>query len=135
MAKVDFQVNNTKTGPVWLSDWGDRRTLLPGGVKLVAADFAETATGSGIRPVKAGTLIGRTFTEAEAGTGFSPWVTGDDEVYLVWADIIDAVLKNDADVVRPESLIKDNLLPGWAARPAGEKAAIRAAYQTQTGVM
>lgn len=135
MAKVDFQVKNTKTGPVWLSDWGDRRTLLPGGVKLIASDFTETPAGSGIYPVKAGTLIGRTFAQAEAGTDFSPWVTGDEEVYLVWADIIDAALNNDADVVRPESLIKENLLPGWAGRPAGEKTAIRATYQTQVGVM
>lgn len=134
MAKVDFEVSNALTPPVWLSDWGDRRTLLPGGVKVVAVDFTPLADGRAYIP--AGTLIGRTWVEAAAGTGFSPAETAgpDDEVYLVAFDVMDALNNNDCDVVRPESLIKENLLPDWATRDAAEKAVIRATYQTQQGV-
>lgn len=100
-------------------------------VALAIGDTGYTGTK---RFVQQGTLIGRTYAERDAGTGFGPWASGDDEVYLTVFDIIDTAEIDDVDLLRRNVLIKENWIPDWATLSAGAKAAIRANYQTSLGV-
>ena len=93
-------------------------------------DDGDTATyrGTNAAGISAGTLIGRTYAEQEAGTPFGPFTDGDDEVYLVLHDVADLTKNPWVTAIQPGSRIATNHLPGWADRPAAEKAAIRATY-------
>jgi hypothetical protein len=119
--------SNTKTAPRWAAQVMDANTMIPGGARLVAADF--TADSAGMKRVAAGTCLGRTRAERDAGTGLSPWVTGDEEVFLIAFDVIDAATNADVELYRPGSMVYENQLPGWSGLSAGLKAAIRATYQ------
>ncbi len=106
------------------------------GVNLAAdLEGAEVATyaGTGARRIEAGTLLGRTFAERDAGTGFGPYATSDDEVYLLAFQINNADIDNDAALVRPQTLIKENWLPGWATYSNDARAALRKVYQVVRG--
>lgn len=98
---------------------------------LVDADVARYA-GAGVLKtrVASGTLVGRTYVERDAGTGFGPWVTGDEEVYLVAFEVQDAVARPDISLVSHGTKVYENNLPGWAGSTAGFKTAVRGAYQT-----
>lgn len=98
---------------------------------LVDADVARYV-GAGVKKkrISSGTLIGRTYTERDAGTGYGPWATGDDEVYLVAFEIVDADANPNVELVAHGTKVYENRLPGWAGSSAGFKAAVRAAYQT-----
>ena len=102
--------------------------LLNAGAKLVAAEFTET---DGKRPVQAGFFVGRTFVERDAGTGFGVADSGtpDDELYLTAFEVVDANINADVTLLRHGTLIYEDKLPGWSGLSAGDKAAIRAAYQ------
>jgi hypothetical protein len=92
-----------------------------------------TYAGSGMKPktVKAGTLIGRTYAERDAGTGFGPAdvATPDDEIYLLAFDVSDAVKLNDCELYRHTCLVKEAMLPNWSTLTTQQKAAIRSRYQ------
>ncbi len=130
MARITYS-GNTETTPTFIGDFLSRDYLLAGGVKVTPADFAANAAGK--RTVPAGTLIGRTFAERTADTPYGVAADADDEVYIVAYDIYDLTEVNDAEVLRERTLIKENLLPGWAGVSAALKAKVRAAYQTTTG--
>lgn len=92
----------------------------------------DTATygGVGRKVVVAGTLIGRTFAERAANTGFGPaTVASDDEIYLVAQDVTDLAINPDVELYRHQRLVKETMLPGWDSLSAQAKAAIRARYQ------
>lgn len=94
----------------------------------------ETATYAGItgkKLVKAGTLVGRTYAERDAGTPFGPYATGDDEVYLLAFDTPDAAINPECELLRHHTLVRDHLLPGWADLPPATQAVIRTQYQCQ----
>lgn len=101
---------------------------------LVAADTA-TYAGVGLVTVPSGTLVGRTRAERDAGTGYGPWVTGDEEVYLLAWDVSNAAANPDCDLYSHGALVKENFLPGFAALAAGALAAIRANYETTRGAL
>lgn len=93
----------------------------------------DTATYDGMdqrKPVAAGTLVGRTFAERAAGTGFGqPDVaTPDDELYLLAFAVQDAAIDADAALLRHDTLIYEDKLPGWAGLSATAQAAIRSRY-------
>lgn len=103
---------------------------------LVANDTA-TYLPFGTRvAVESGTLVGRTRTERNAGTGFGPWAAGDEEVFLVLFDVSDATRNNDVSLLQNLTTIKENYLPKWATLSLNAPwlAAVRAAYRTITGV-
>lgn len=100
---------------------------------LVGGDTATYPGTSGKKQISAGSLIGRTFAERGTDTPFGPAADADDEVFVVAYDIYDVAEINDADVLRFGTLIKENLLPGWAGVSAALKAKVRAAYQTTMG--
>lgn len=106
-------------------------------VVATPSNIADNATGTyqgvGPRLVPEATLIGRTYAERDAGGQFGPWANGDNEVYLTQHDVPDLDRSAEVAVVRPGRLIAENMLPGWAARPAGEKTAIRTTFQCIKG--
>ncbi len=82
----------------------------------------ETAVyeGVGLRHVPSGTIIGRTFAERAAGTGFGPvdftasTSVDDDEVYILAFDVEDADDNPECELFRHGGLVKENLLPDWS---------------------
>lgn len=101
----------------------------------VAADLegGESITYPGIsprKPIAAGTLIGRTYTERDAGTayGVADVATPDDEIFLVAFGATDAAINPDVTLLRHGTLIYENKLPNWATLTTNQKAAIRARY-------
>lgn len=91
-----------------------------------------TYAGAGVlkKRVASGTLVGRTYTERDAGTGFGPWTTGDHEVFLVAFEVTDVAAKPDFEPVAHGTKIYENTLPGWVGSSSDFKAAVRGAYQT-----
>ena len=130
MPRIQFTAN-ADTTPTFIGDFLSRDYLLAGGVKVTATAFAANAAGK--RYVPAGTLIGRTFVERAADTPFGVAADTDDEVFIVAYDVYDLAEINDADVLRHGTLIKENLLPGFAGISVALKAKVRANYQTTTG--
>ena len=83
--------------------------------------------------VPSGTLVGRTYAERDAGTGFGiADVANDDEIYLVAYQ--NEYVEQDAGItlVRHNTLVYENKLPGWATMTAPQQAAIRQRYQAIT---
>ncbi len=132
--------------PGYILDFGagEIATLTTGALKgattitgvTLAADLegAETATFAGVSSLKrvpSGTLVGRTYTERDAGTGYGqPDVTTpDDELFLTAFEVPDLANNNDATLVRHGTLIYEDKLPGWSSLASNVKAAIRARYQ------
>lgn len=122
---------------------GELFTLSAKGVKgateivgTLAADVegGESATYAGIsavRPVEAGLLVGRTYTERDAGTGYglADVATPDDEIFLIAFPLQDANINPDATLLRHGTLIYEDKLPNWATLTTQQKTAIRARYQ------
>lgn len=95
---------------------------------LVSGDAA-TYAGVGVTvTVPSGTVVGRTLAERDAGTGFGPAAAADDEVYITCFDVYDASMNGDIELYRPNSIVKENFLPGFATLAAGVVTKLRAAY-------
>lgn len=96
---------------------------------LVDADVA-TYAGVGRKTVDSGTPVGRTIAERDAGTGFGPAVSTDDEIMLVAFSVYDVTQIDDVDLVRPFAgfTVKENFLPGFSTWLTALKTAIRARY-------
>lgn len=99
-----------------------------------ALEDNDTATYDGMtmrKPVAAGVLVGRTFAERTAGTGFgvADVATPDDEIYLTAFAVQDAAINPDAALLRHGTLIYEDKIPGWAAMTTGQKTAVRSRYQ------
>ncbi|MGD1941851.1 MAG: hypothetical protein ACFB0G_11115 [Leptolyngbyaceae cyanobacterium] len=82
------------------------------------------------KPVASGILVGRTFNERAAGTGFGVADVGtpDDELFLVAFTVEDAAINPDVVLLRHNTKIYEDLLPGWAGLSATAQAAIRSRY-------
>lgn len=87
---------------------------------------------AGTEVVRAGTIVGRTWTESDAGAPFGPAADTDDEIYLTVADV-DLAQGNEVSLVRHGSRIKINFLPTWAGASSALKTKLRAAYETTHG--
>lgn len=126
MAQVKFAYE-TFALPDFAAEPFSAEKLIPGGGRVVADDF--TADGDGRKPIDAGTLVGRTFAERTAGTGFSTAdVANDDEIYLLAFTVQDATENADCALLRHATLIYEDKLPGWAGLTAAQQSAIRSRY-------
>lgn len=100
---------------------------------LVSGD---TAIYSGLskKLLAAGTYVGRTQAEKDAGTPFGPADAADAERYLL-AFSVDFSRSNTATAIRHLVVIKENFLPEWTILSANAPllVALRADYQTQKG--
>lgn len=82
------------------------------------------------KPIQAGLLVGRTYAERDAGTGYGPAdvSTPDDEIFLIAYGITDAAINPDVTLLRHGTLIYEDKLPGWSSLASNAKAAIRSRY-------
>jgi len=101
-------------------------------VALVDADVSEY-TGYGDKYIASGTLVGRTYTERDALTGFGPASDTDDEYFLVAFDVSDANHVDDVELYRPGGTVYEQHLPNFAALSATQKGKIRTLYQVALG--
>ncbi|MEO0659803.1 MAG: hypothetical protein AAFY74_20370 [Pseudomonadota bacterium] len=97
------------------------------------ADSYEWPGISGRTVVRSGQLVGRTYAERTAGTGFGPAdVANDDEIYLVAFQNEYAEQDAGLTLVRHDFLVYENRLPGWADMSAAEQSKIRDLYDCIT---
>lgn len=110
---------------------GDTALTVRALVTAVVDNDTATYLGKGVRVVPAGLLVGRTFAERNAGTGFglADVATPDDEIYLTANVVVDADINPDVTLLRHGTLIYENQLPNWATLGATAQAAIRSRYQ------
>lgn len=104
-------------------------TVAPLATALAANDAAIYA-GTGKKSLPSGVLVGRTFAEQAAGAPFGPAdVANDEEIYLTARESADLTVDNDTEMYRPNSVVKENYLPGWATQVSAYKAKVRALYR------
>lgn len=100
---------------------------------LYDADVAYYSdSGKLVKAVKPGTLVGRTFTERGNGVGFglaNAASGGDDEIYLLAFGVTDAMVNADCTLLRHNTQIYENKLPGWSGMSSDEKAKVRSLYE------
>ncbi len=130
MAKITTPTN-TLSSPAWASETLSPDRLIPGGAVAKLADF--TAEADGKKKIAAGTLLGRTLVERDAGNGLGPWTLADVEVYIAAADNGDLVSDPGITLYRNAHGVFENWLPGWGSYSADAKAAVRLAYQCTIG--
>lgn len=65
--------------------------------------------------IPGGILVGRTYTERDAGTAFGPAAVTDDEIYILADTIEDADNNPEGAVIRPGVGIKENYLPEYSS--------------------
>lgn len=149
MARIEHSTwNKPITFPRWAGDPLHPQYLVRGGAKLDPDAF--DAGDDGRVYVPAGTIVGRTFDERDAGEGLGPVAfteadeeasppveesLDDDEVFILAHDVQDATVNNDATLVRPGAgfTVKVNFLPGWDELPDVVKEAVIARYFTTIG--
>lgn len=100
---------------------------------LVSGDTATYAGVGASVTVLSGTVVGRTIAERDAGTAYGPAGASDDEVYIVCFDRYDVTINADIELYRPNSIVKETFLPGFAALASGVKTKLRAAYVCTVG--
>jgi hypothetical protein len=84
--------------------------------------------------IPSGTVVGRTRAERDAGTAYGPAASGDEEVYILFHDIEDAVVNPDATLYRHYKGVKENQLPNWAGLGATVQGFVRSFYETTRGI-
>lgn len=112
-------------------------------VPVVATDAAiednDTATyvPTGAKKyIPSGTVIGRTIAERDAGTAYGPADAADDETFILAFAVEDVDMDNDGVLYRPNSVVKENLLPEVIAGTlvSGVLTDVRAKYTCTRGV-
>lgn len=86
----------------------------------------------GHRTVSSGRLCGRTFSERSQNLPFRKWQAGDDESYLLYFTVWDAVKHNDCEFYRPGSVVIENFLPDYLTLDTLQLTEIRRRYQCIT---
>ena len=130
MAQANWS-NQGFNQPSWSAEQLTPEKLIPGGSRLVTAEFAANTFGA--RAVESGVLVGRTYAERAAGTGFGVAdVAADEEILIVAFDVLDCNKNADVTLLRPGTQIYEDKLPIWATATASQKAKIRSIYQCLT---
>jgi hypothetical protein len=81
---------------------------------LASGDVATYSVFNG-EFIPSGTFVGRTYAESQAFTAFGPAATSDDELFLTAFDTVNARYNGDIELVRHNSVVAENLLPGYGA--------------------
>lgn len=116
----------------WASSDATRLEVLPVSAPI-AANAVANYPGYGARPLQSGIIVGRTIAERDAGVFFTLGDAADDELYILAFDVPDVLRKQEIDLVRPGTRIKENRLPGFASYAAGLKAKLRNIYTMYIG--
>lgn len=102
---------------------------------LVINDVAYYSRLEDLLYIESGILVGRTYVERDAGTGYGPAdVATDEEVFLLFFDVHNAWLDNECELYMKQNVVYENFLPGWATLPTATKTYIRANWVCLTGV-
>jgi hypothetical protein len=117
--------------PNWYGEGYDSSQLIPGGAIFEKTLISPGADGK--RRLSAGVLLGRTQAEADTGAKFGLFVAGDTDTYLTLFEVEDLDFNAEITLVRPQTIIKANWLPGWAGTAAAVKAEIQRRYQCILG--
>ncbi len=132
MASIKYGTPISGVSLPWVGDELTREHVVAGGFMLNAADFPVNPSGTGRKYVESGALVGRTYAERDAGTGFGPLAIDgtsgavtDDESYLLLYDVYDANESPEAALYRHGSLVYEDKLPVGT-----DIAAVRANYDT-----
>lgn len=126
----------TLISPNWSGDCLAPKHLVRGGMKIDNTAVG-AADANGRIPVRSGTVLGCTFAELEAGTArLGLAADTDDWIFLVAFDVVDALVKDDVEVTRPNSglTIKENFLPAFSGLTSAVKGKVRAQYFATVGV-
>ena len=102
------------------------------GTALVTGDVAWYA-GTETKYVPSGTVVGRTLTERNAGTGFGPAVNTDDEIFLTAFDVDDVDENADCELYRHNKQVYENDLPGFAGLASNLVTVLRGLYIMTVG--
>lgn len=97
---------------------------------LVENDAATYAGGELNRKfIQDGLLVGRTYAERGAGTGYGPAdVASDEQIFLLAAGITDALEEAYCELYMHGNVVYENQLPGWSNLTVAEQAKIRELY-------
>lgn len=99
---------------------------------LVAGDLA-VYSGRTDKPIQAGLLVGRSFADRASRLPFGVAdVATDEDIYLIAIGCPDANINPEVVLLRYQSLIYEDRLPGWAAMTTQQKNKIRSLYQCIT---
>lgn len=112
-----------RSQPIWAADYLSRDHLVPAPAMVDLDQFGGVAPASG-------TVVGRTFAEADAGAKFGPAAALDEEVFVL---AFNASEYGEAVLYRPGSTIRINYLPGYDVLAAEVKALVRTAYNCIQG--
>jgi len=131
LPRFQFPQMDNESYPSWIADDLDRRTLVQGGVLLDPSAFSENANG--YKYVESGTVVGRTQTEADNGTGFSPAEDTDDYYFITAHDVQYADENAEVAVVRDGTLIRFDQLPGYGSFSSIIEDALKDKYEIVPG--
>lgn len=99
---------------------------------LVATDLA-VYSGRVDKPIQSGILVGRSFSDRASRLPFGVAdVATDEDIYLIAIGAADANINPEVVLLRYQSLIYEDKLPGWAAMTSPIKTKIRSLYQCIT---
>lgn len=99
---------------------------------LVATDLA-VYSGRVDKPIQSGILVGRSFSDRASRLPFGVAdVATDEDIYLIAIGAADANINPEVVLLRYQSLIYEDKLPGWAAMASPIKTKIRSLYQCIT---
>ena len=99
---------------------------------LVAGDLA-VYSGRTDKPIQAGLLVGRSFADRASRLPFGVAdVATDEDIYLIAIGCADANINPEVTLLRYQSLIYEDRLPGWATMTTQQKTKIRSLYQCIT---
>ncbi len=140
MAKATYSNLVEGSSPAWVGDeLVERAAVMEVGGLLQASAFPLNEDGGTRRFVESGTVVGRTYAERDAGTGFGPVALDgsnnitDNEVYLLLHDVYDVDEDASATFYRPGRLVYERWLPAATRTSAGLLGAVRRFYQTRRG--
>lgn len=121
MANIKAYTKTTVTeqSGEWAGDGFKYEHIMPHGIVLEVADFATDYTDTdGKIVIPSGTLVGRTYAERDAGTGYGVAdVATDDQIFLTTVSIYDAVQdeNHETGVYRHQRLVYEDQLPRYNA--------------------
>ena len=123
----------TLSSPKWCAEALSPERLMPGGAKVLASAFS--ADSSGKKFIEAGTVLGRTLTERDAGTALGPADAADDEVFILAFDVQDASDINDCELLKPfhGTVVRESFLPGFSGLASAVQTLVRARYNCIRG--
>ncbi len=78
----------------------------------IANGSTATYAGTQMKSVRSGTAIGRTYAERDTNAPYGPAADTDDEVFLLAFDVTNLDLENDGVLYKPNSVVRENYLPG-----------------------